>query len=79
MKKSILNLGKALNKSEQKETNGGVRPRGTSNSCSYTCSGTTATLSVASRSNNYCILNFAYSIRDAVICGGGGEGGEIFA
>ncbi|MBA6156377.1 hypothetical protein H3Z83_07605 [Tenacibaculum sp. S7007] len=26
MKKSILNLGKALNKAEQKEINGGLRP-----------------------------------------------------
>jgi len=28
MKKSILNLGKALNKTEQKQINGGVNPTG---------------------------------------------------
>ncbi|MEQ6125287.1 hypothetical protein AAON49_13850 [Pseudotenacibaculum sp. MALMAid0570] len=27
MKKSILNIGKALNKAEQKQVNGGLKPR----------------------------------------------------
>ncbi len=38
MKKSILNIGKALNKAEQKQINGGI----THKECFITCAGTGA-------------------------------------
>jgi hypothetical protein len=37
MKKSILNIGKALNKAEQKEINGGATGRACSNNCHNGC------------------------------------------
>jgi len=73
MKKQILNLGKALDKAEQKEINGGdLRPI-----CSYYCSGTTAKLSTRT---TYCLLNYPAIIYDSPMCGGNDEGpGEVWA
>ncbi len=73
MKKSILKLGKALDKKEQKEVNGGSL----TSFCQYTCSGTTARL--ASGSSTYCLLNYPAIIRDSPMCGGGGGGIDIWA
>ncbi|WP_028887795.1 hypothetical protein [Tenacibaculum ovolyticum] len=46
MKKSILNLGKALNKAEQKEVNGGIRFR--------SCTGTGSRCCVQTQWGQFC-------------------------
>jgi len=74
MKKSILNLGRTLDKEAQKNVNGG----NLRSFCRYTCNGTTARL--VSGSSTYCLLNFPAIIYNAPMCGGNDDGpGDVWA
>lgn len=72
MKKSILKLGKVLEKLEQKEVNGGNVPK--SKRCRYYCSGTTQIL--VGGQGPECYLYFPYSISNSHRCGGKGNEGS---
>ncbi|RBW59135.1 hypothetical protein DS884_05140 [Tenacibaculum sp. E3R01] len=74
MKKSILNLGKKLNITEQKEVNGGGKGL---RLCSYHCNGTSWVLDGGQGS--YCTLNFPSIIYNHPNCGGSGGGGDVWA
>ncbi len=76
MKKSILNLGKTLNKTEQQSINGGrLNPF---DQCRYRCNG--RNLVLVAGSSTYCLLNFPAIIPNSPSCGGSGDGpGPIYA
>ena len=77
MKKSILNLGKALGKKQLKEINGGSffhRRTSSGTWCKYTCSGRRASLAGQSQT---CILELPYFVYNHSACGSSGGGGPI--
>ncbi len=68
MKKTILKIGKALNKTEQKSINGGGRPGGV---CRYRCEGVQAFAideEACLSQDKPCYIN------QAIQCGGNGNG-----
>ncbi|CAL2089729.1 hypothetical protein [Tenacibaculum sp. 190524A02b] len=74
MKKSILKLGEALDKKEQKEISGGGKP--STRHCRYYCNGTTQTLAPGQGPD--CYLYLPYLITNSLKCGGAGneDGGD---
>lgn len=72
MLKNISNLGKTLNKKEQKEVKGGLL--GLASSCKYECSGTSYKL-VGGQGQD-CYLNNPAIIHNHPNCGGGNDGGN---
>ncbi|WP_075343763.1 hypothetical protein [Tenacibaculum agarivorans] len=73
MKKSIVNIGKTLDKKEQQKINGGELL----NFCRYRCNGRNYVL--VGGQGNYCYLNFPAIIPNHPNCGGSGGGTPIYA
>lgn len=75
MKKSILKLGKILEKKQLKEINGGNffhRRTSSGTWCKYSCSGSRASLDGGQSQS--CYLELPYSVYNHSICGGIGGG-----
>ncbi len=73
MKKSILNIGKALSKKEQTQVSGGMPLK----LCRYKCNGRNYVL--VGGQGSYCYLNFPAIIPNHPSCGGSGDGIPIYA
>lgn len=78
MKKTILNLGKALNKKQLVEIKGGNffhrRTRISRIWCKYTCIGNTRRADLDSGQSQSCYLELPYFVNNHSICGGSGGG-----
>ena len=79
MKKTILNLGKALDKKQLKEIKGGnFFHRRTPNSniwCKYSCTGGGSNARLDGGQAIACSLELPYLVSNHFICGGNDDGG----